>query len=545
MSNAALSKLTAEELKRLLDFNPAVTVRLDHRSPYTVTCVIGNTAALLGLELQEIVDNPEFWVTCVHPDDAERVLRGIQVVADAGRGALEYRLRQSDGGYRWVRSALILVLDSDDQPLEIIGYLIDITKQDQADESLGMAEVLDETAMRANTEFLANFSHDLRGPLNAVIGFSEVLESEIFGPHADGRYKQYATDIRESGLHLLQVIDDTLEIGRIGAGVAEPQDPGESSPEAVGGSSGDAAIQVPNEAAADQVADGQIAQPGLTVLIAEDNHSVLRSLTPRCKELGLNVRDVSRGPDAVTAILEKSYDLLILDVQLKAADGLTVWDALEQGGWRAPESVILLTDRSDTESIRRFQALGVRHVRKGIDAWFQLGRMICELLNIEAEHPGGGGAELAAGNRPAGSASSPKVLVIDDDPHVSKIIGVKLEALGVTVLRAFSGMEGYGIALREKPDVVITDYTMPNGNGEYVITRMRNTPETKEIPAIVLTAWTMEGKPDHGLERDLTGRLGASAYLTKPLDFDALLAALEKHVPLAARAAATPVPAEA
>ena len=60
----------------------------------------------------------------------------------------------------------------------------------------------------------------------------------------------------------------------------------------------------------------------------------------------------------------------------------------------------------------------------------------------------------------------------------------------------------------------------------------------------MLTAWTMDGKPDHGLERHLTGRLGACAYLSKPLDFDALLAALEKHVPLAARPAPTPVPAE-
>jgi len=72
-------------------------------------------------------------------------------------------------------------------------------------------------ASRAKTEFLANMSHELRTPLNAIIGFSEVLMGEIFGP-ADPRYPDFAADIHASGRHLLEIINDILDMSKIEAG---------------------------------------------------------------------------------------------------------------------------------------------------------------------------------------------------------------------------------------------------------------------------------------------------------------------------------------
>jgi signal transduction histidine kinase len=73
----------------------------------------------------------------------------------------------------------------------------------------------------SKSRFLAAMSHELRTPLNAVIGFSEMLAMEVFGPLGSPRYKEYASDIRGSGVHLLALINDILDLSRIDAGEAQ------------------------------------------------------------------------------------------------------------------------------------------------------------------------------------------------------------------------------------------------------------------------------------------------------------------------------------
>lgn len=75
-----------------------------------------------------------------------------------------------------------------------------------------------EEANLAKSRFLATMSHELRTPLNAILGFSEIMRDEAFGPHANPTYKEYASDIHESGQHLLTLIDEILDISRIEAG---------------------------------------------------------------------------------------------------------------------------------------------------------------------------------------------------------------------------------------------------------------------------------------------------------------------------------------
>ncbi len=80
-----------------------------------------------------------------------------------------------------------------------------------------------EDASRSKSEFLANMSHELRTPLNAINGFSEIMQSELYGPLGDGKYREYVSDILSSGQHLLELIDDILDMSRIEAGKLTPE----------------------------------------------------------------------------------------------------------------------------------------------------------------------------------------------------------------------------------------------------------------------------------------------------------------------------------
>jgi signal transduction histidine kinase len=91
----------------------------------------------------------------------------------------------------------------------------DVTERKRVEADLRRARDAAELASRSKTEFLANMSHELRTPLNAVIGFSDILSGELFGQLGDRRYRDYARDIRESGLHLLKLINDVLDVAKI------------------------------------------------------------------------------------------------------------------------------------------------------------------------------------------------------------------------------------------------------------------------------------------------------------------------------------------
>jgi two-component system, cell cycle sensor histidine kinase DivJ len=145
--------------------------------------------------------------------------------------AVEFRVRRGGGAeaahYVWVEMRCRPMRTADDRS-SIVAVTRDISDCKAQEAKLMRTRDEAESASRAKTQFLANMSHELRTPLNAIIGFSEILNRELFGTLGEARYRDYAHLIHESGEHLLNVVNDILDMSKIEAGkfkiVKEPFD---------------------------------------------------------------------------------------------------------------------------------------------------------------------------------------------------------------------------------------------------------------------------------------------------------------------------------
>jgi PAS domain S-box-containing protein len=117
---------------------------------------------------------------------------------------------------RWVK-----VSDHRTADGSIVGIRTDITDLKNREEALFAAKESAEIASRSKSDFLANISHELRTPLNAIIGFSEIMREELFGPLGSPQYREYIGDVFDSAQHLLNVINDILDIAKAEAGKLE------------------------------------------------------------------------------------------------------------------------------------------------------------------------------------------------------------------------------------------------------------------------------------------------------------------------------------
>ena len=114
-----------------------------------------------------------------------------------------------------------LQLSRTETPPVFLAVIADITERKRAERAVHAAKEEAEVANRAKSEFLATMSHELRTPLNAIIGFSEIIKTETFGPVGSVTYRDYAGDIYESGRHLLDLINDILDLSKVESGMEE------------------------------------------------------------------------------------------------------------------------------------------------------------------------------------------------------------------------------------------------------------------------------------------------------------------------------------
>jgi PAS domain S-box-containing protein len=122
------------------------------------------------------------------------------------------------GERQWLQTVKLPFVSSTGE-IEVLNVTSEVTAHRRAAEVLREAKDQAEAANQNKTEFLANLSHELRTPLNHIMGFAQVMAEESYGPHNDPRYRDYATNIHESGKHLLAILNDILDVSRLETGV--------------------------------------------------------------------------------------------------------------------------------------------------------------------------------------------------------------------------------------------------------------------------------------------------------------------------------------
>jgi PAS domain S-box-containing protein len=203
-----LRRRLASEAKFRAIFDSAVDGIVTTSSDGVVQSLNGAAEAMFGWREAELAGRH---VSVVFPNIGPATAN----LREAGAAQGEVTARRRDGSQLPV-SIAVARWTGDGQSF-VTGIVRDITERTRLETELRGAKVQAEEANRAKSEFLANMSHELRTPLNAVIGFADVLKNQMFGA-LDPRYADYARDIHSSGQHLLNLINDVLDLSKAEAG---------------------------------------------------------------------------------------------------------------------------------------------------------------------------------------------------------------------------------------------------------------------------------------------------------------------------------------
>jgi CheY-like chemotaxis protein len=280
-------------------------------------------------------------------------------------------------------------------------------------------------------------------------------------------------------------------------------------------------IEAPGPQKWEEIAEFQAGTEGLRMLIADDDPSIVRLLADHCARLGFNVDMATNGLHALLKANRFKPHILMVDVNMPEVDGLTVCEHLLSPD-RAPLNVIVITGSKQPDTLERCEGFGAYYARKGPNFWNDLEAALAEI------DPG-----MAARNRrtdtPAPEVRKrPCVLLIDDDGDVNRFLSSRLEKCGLDVKYASDARQGFRIACNDEPAVIVTDYFMPNGDAQYLLTRLRTTAATANIPVIVLSGRQLNSVTKQSLQREIGGHPGAAQILVKSADTHVLFEALKK-----------------
>jgi PAS domain S-box-containing protein len=390
----------------------------------------------------------------------------------------------------------------------------DITERKRAEEELRKVREAAESANRTKSAFLANMSHELRTPLNAVIGYSEMLMEDA----RDLGQEQFISDLKRihaSGKHLLMLINDVLDLSKIEAGKMELY------------------LETFDIESVIQNVVSTI-QP-----LVDKNSNMLKVQCP--DYLGTMHSDLTKVRQTLFNLLSNACKFteqgtIRLEVSHETEDGnrWVIFTVRDTG--------IGMTEK---QMEKLFQAFSQAHASAGGDyggtgLGLAITRRFCQMMGgeVTAKSEYGVGStftlRLPTECKISGiiqeAAAEPRleptsqefgtVLVIDDEPTVRDLMKRLLSKEGFGVQTASGGEEGIRLARELLPNAITLDVLMPGMDGWSVLSALKADPELNDIPVILVTIID---------DKSLGYSLGASDYLTKPINRERLVTVLKKY----------------
>jgi len=399
----------------------------------------------------------------------------------------------------------------DDDDIKAIGryvtYVVSAIRNARNYQAIQDARAHADAANVAKSQFLANMSHELRTPMNAVIGYTEMLQEEAEDRGLTDMVPDFQK-IRSASQHLLKLINDVLDLSKIEADRIELNPERVSVTELLADARSNVEPMIANNR--NELKIHKLTELGDVFLDRIRLHQVVLNLLSNAAKF------TRRGTIEVTAerLSESDFDWLIIRVK-DSGIGMTKAQL---------EHVFEPFAQADATTTREYGGTGLG---------LSISRQICELmggsLTAESEKDVGstfivripvessgikaGSATVAIGSKPQAVAALkteiPTILVIDDDASVRDLMARTLKRAGYAVVAVESGEEGLRLASKLKPAVIILDVMLPELDGWSVLTRLKSDPDLAHIPVVMQS---ILDEPKRGF------MLGASEYLTKPID---------------------------
>jgi signal transduction histidine kinase/CheY-like chemotaxis protein len=354
-----------------------------------------------------------------------------------------------------------------------------------------------EVVSRHKSEFLASMSHELRTPLNAVLGFSEVLLEQMFG-EVNERQQEYLRDIHGSGRHLLELLNEILDLSKVEAGRMELAYSTFPLSELLDNT----AAMLRERAALHGIELHVRVDPGIDEVYSDElrlKQVILNLMTNAVKFTddggSITVRATRAGAEIHITVTDTGHGIPM-------ADRERIFESFQQGGRGASRE-------------------------EGTGLGLTLSRKIVELLGgrmwLDSEVGVGSTFGFSLRSRAVVDRPDPAkqtlgdVVVIEDDRPSLDLITAYLSRAALRVTTAGDGQTGLDAVRRVRPAAVLLDIRLPGIDGWAVLRALKSEPGTKDIPVIIVS---IIDERAHGTA------LGAAAYLLKPVSRDALLDAL-------------------
>jgi CheY-like chemotaxis protein len=362
-----------------------------------------------------------------------------------------------------------------------------------------------EAANAAKSQFLASMSHELRTPLNAILGYSEMMQEEA----EEGGHTALIPDLQRvqaAGRHLLTLINEVLDLSKIEAGKMELY------LETVD------VARLMNDVAT--TVQPLVERNGNRLEVIHRNQpGMMRTDATRLRQVLLNLlSNASKFTEKGVVTLESERN-----------NGSMIFRVRDTGVGMSPEQLGRLFEAFTQAEVSTSSKYG------GTGLGLALSRKFCQLMggNVTVtSEPGKGSTFTATVPLETGAALEPEgppepaagrlgtVLVIDDDAAARNLLGRVLSKEGFRVIEAASGEAGLRLAAEHKPDMITLDVVMPGMDGWAVLSALKTDPALADIPVIMLTIMD---------EKHLGYMLGASEYLTKPINRRRLASVIQKY----------------